>query len=428
MTYQESLDFLYEQLPIFQRVGAAAMKKDLTNTLRLADALNNPERLFKSIHIAGTNGKGSTAHLFASVLQSAGYKVGLYTSPHLKSFRERIKINGELVPESYVVDFVQRCKGLMKEVQPSFFEITVIMAFEYFAQQELDVAVIEAGLGGRLDSTNIITPELSVITSIGLDHEDILGAGIENIAREKAGIIKEGVPAVLGEMPALAKEVIQEYAELKSAPCYYAFDFFQSQLLEKNEVRIHDRPSNSWTNYASDLRGASIEKNLPIVLKGLEVLRTGGYAITNDAIVRGVSSVVKQTGLKGRWQQIRETPLTLADIGHNEEAVGELMNRLNQLLTGDRQLHVVWGMAGDKAVDKVMKLLIKKASYYFCAADIPRAMKVSDLSVLGEKYDLDFETFDSVSEAYEAAQANAKPGDVVFVGGSTFVVAEIKDL
>lgn len=427
MNYQESLDFLYEQLPIFQRVGKAAMKADLTNTIVLADRLGNPEKKFKSIHIAGTNGKGSTAHMYASVLQSAGYKVGLYTSPHLKSFRERIRINGEMVSEAFVIDFVQRCKDLMLEVKPSFFEITVIMAFEYFAQQEIDVAVIETGLGGRLDSTNIIAPDLAVITSVSRDHEDILGAGIENIAREKAGIIKAGKPVVIGRLPREAEVIVEKTAKEKQAKLVKAHEAYQSKVIDESTMGITATRLQSRFTYESDLRGSSLHKNLPIVLAACDVLNHAGYRISDMAIADGIQKVVTQTGLRGRWQQLREKPRVLVDIGHNEEAVIDLMTRLKSM-NSTGKLRIVWGMAADKDVAKIMDLLIKDASYYFCAADIPRALPVQQLVDYGESKGLRYQSFDTVSEAYDKAILDSMDDDLVFVGGSTFVVAEIKDL
>ncbi|SHK44478.1 dihydrofolate synthase / folylpolyglutamate synthase [Reichenbachiella agariperforans] len=427
MDYQESLDFLYEQLPIFQRIGKAAMKKDLTNTIVLAEALSNPQHDFKSVHIAGTNGKGSTAHMFASVLQEAGYRVGLYTSPHLKSFRERIRVNGQLVSKEFVVDFVERCKNLMVEVKPSFFEMTVIMAFEYFSKEKVDIAVIETGLGGRLDSTNIILPELSVITSIGLDHEDILGTGLANIAREKAGIIKESIPVIIGDLASEAKEEVAAVAKQKKAPVFCPSEWYETLVLADHHIRVVNRDTKKSIEFTSELGGYSLLKNVPLILEGVSQLRTRGFAISDQQAVDGIRQVVSHTGLKGRWQKLRVSPTVVADIGHNEEAVRELMSRLDTQRQGAK-LHVVWGMAGDKSIESIFRLLLKDASYYFCAADIPRALSVNELARLGDEHKLNYTTHDTVSAAYEAALANVHKEDWVFVGGSTFVVAEIKDI
>ncbi|PIB35166.1 hypothetical protein BFP72_07025 [Reichenbachiella sp. 5M10] len=424
MTYQEALDFLYSQLPIFQRIGKAAMKADLSNTIALAKALSNPERSFKSIHIAGTNGKGSTAHMYASVLQEAGYKVGLYTSPHLKDFRERIRVNGELMDSDFLVPFVERTKQLMLDVQPSFFEITVIMAFEYFRMQQVDVAVIETGLGGRLDSTNIVDSVLSVITSIALDHEDILGHGIENIAREKAGIIKSDTPVVLGKLSPEAFSVMQARAEELGAPLVLSHAFSEAKF-EDGVLSLIDLDSNEQYSIESELGGNSLVKNVPVVIRGVRSLKEKGFQVSKEQLVQGINRVVTNTGLKGRWQTLRESPEVICDIGHNEEAVSELMQRLARI---GKKVHIVWGMAADKSVDSVFQLLLKDARYYFCAAQIPRALSVDGLKTIADKYGLRGGKYASVSDAYAAALDEARENDVVFVGGSTFVVAEIKDL
>ncbi|UXP31379.1 bifunctional folylpolyglutamate synthase/dihydrofolate synthase [Reichenbachiella agarivorans] len=428
MNYQESLDFLYEQLPIFQRIGKAALKKDLTNTLVLAEARSNPHHGFKSIHIAGTNGKGSTAHMFASVLQEAGYKVGLYTSPHLKSFRERIRINGEEIDKDFVVDFVENCKSLMLEVQPSFFEMTVIMAFEYFAKQNVDVAVIEAGLGGRLDSTNVISPVLSVITSVGLDHEDILGQGIVNIAKEKSGIIKSNTPIVLGSLTNEAHQVMKDQAMIKHATLVDAHEGFVLSQSENRSLSLIETATGDQYSFDSELGGNSLLKNVPVIIKGIEQLRSSGFHISKENVINGVNKVVSNTGLKGRWQLVRENPTVIADIGHNQEALEELMLRLSHTKKEGTKLHVVWGMAADKSIEKIFDLLLKDAQYYFCAAKIPRALSVDDLQKYAKQYDLTYHSYESVDQAYEAALKNASVEDLIFVGGSTFVVAEIKDL
>lgn len=408
MNYKEVLDFLYTQLPMYQRVGKVAFKKDLTNTLALSDRLDNPHKRFRSIHVAGTNGKGSTAHMLASILQSSGYKVGLYTSPHLRSFRERIRVNGEQVSENFVIDFVQRIKPAIEEISPSFFEITVVMAFEYFAQQQVDIAVVETGLGGRLDSTNVITPVLSVITSISLDHQDMLGDTLELIAAEKAGIIKEKIPVVVGKLPAEAHEVISRIAEERHSPC----------LGPKSIVGS--------VNFESDVSPEVLRLNLGTVLQSIDVLKKSGWNVSSDQIESGLKHLARQTGLKGRWQRLRSKPLTYCDVGHNEEAVDWLMERINEIEY--RKLHIVWGAVEDKLVDKIFSLLKKEADYYFCAANVPRAMPVEKLAAKARDRGLIGQVFDSVDHAYEAALKQAGPDDLIFVGGSTFVVAELKDL
>ena len=408
MNYQEVLDFLYTQLPMYQRVGKVAFKKDLTNTLRLSEQLNNPHLKFKNIHVAGTNGKGSTSHMLASVLQSAGYKVGLYTSPHLKSFRERIRVNGAEVEESFITQFVNDNTASIKEIAPSFFEITVVMAFEYFAQQEVDFAVIETGLGGRLDSTNIIIPELSVITSISLDHQEMLGNTIEEIAREKAGIIKKGKPVVVGKLPEAALKQIEIVAAQMDSK------------LNKPEQTI------SIEGFESDLSKHVLELNLGTVFRCVEELRLQGVVISESHFRSGIAHVVKQTGLKGRWQTLKTSPLTICDVGHNEEAVVWLMYKISQVEY--KKLHILWGSVSDKSVEKIFPLLIKDCTYYFCAANVPRAMKADVLAGLAYQSGLVGNVYPSVDEAYAAALSNADENDLLFIGGSTFVVAEIKDL
>lgn len=409
MNYEEVLDFLYTQLPMYQRVGKTAFKKDLTNTLHLAKALGNPEQQYKSIHIAGTNGKGSTSHMLASVLQSAGYKVGLYTSPHLKSFRERIRVDGVAIEESYVEGFVNTNKEVIQCISPSFFEITVIMAFDYFASQKVDFAVIETGLGGRLDSTNVITPVLSIITSISLDHQDMLGDTIEKIAIEKAGIIKAQVPVVVGHLPQEATAAIRRIAQERL-----------SELDEPKKGLEAEKPTDS------DLSPQVVKLNYDTVCRAVQRLNKLNSSIDNAALRSGIKNVVAQTGLKGRWQVLRHDPLTICDVGHNEEAIVWLMDEIAKIDYDN--LHVVWGMVKDKSTERVFQLLNKECEYYFCAADVPRAMAASELATLAINYGLSGKVYGSVDEAYQLALSNAGANDLVFVGGSTFVVAEIKDL
>ncbi|MEP2023074.1 MAG: folylpolyglutamate synthase/dihydrofolate synthase family protein [Reichenbachiella sp.] len=408
MNYQEVLDFLYTQLPMYQRVGKVAFKKDLTNTLRLSESLGHPHEKFKSIHVAGTNGKGSTSHMIASVLQSAGFKVGLYTSPHLRSFRERIRVNGEEVKESFIADFVNHNKLIIEEIAPSFFEITVVMAFEYFSQHQVDIAVVETGLGGRLDSTNIITPELSVITSISLDHQDMLGNTLKDIAKEKAGIIKKDVPVAVGKLPDEALEVIRQVA--------------------KNNQSFLSEPGKelNFGGWNSDLSPEVLKLNLETVSRSIGLLKKRGMNISEEDFKNGIEQVVQRTGLKGRWQKLRSSPLTICDVGHNEEAVAWLMSQIGNI--NYKNLHIVWGSVSDKSVEKIFPLLIKNCEYYFCAANVPRAMKVEVLEKWAAEFGLSGNIYNSVDDAYRKALGNADKDDLIFIGGSTFVVAELKDL
>ena len=405
MTYQEALDFLYTQLPVYQKIGKKAFNKDLAKTVELCRFLGNPEQDFQTIHVAGTNGKGGTSHMLASILQASGLKVGLYTSPHLKSFRERIRINGSMIMESFVPGFVHKIQPVIKKIQPSFFEITVAMAFDYFSKEDVDIAVIETGLGGRLDSTNVITPILSVITSIGLDHMDILGGTIKEIAAEKGGIIKNGVPVVVGSVDSVSHEVLEKIAE-------------------RNNSVLHD--AEGGFDFQSDLKGASFSLNLSTVIKSVECLKDMGYSISKSELASGLRSVCKNTGLKGRWQILNQEPLTVCDIGHNVQAVESLLEEMKKV--SYRQLHIVWGMAKDKSVAEVLSLLPKDACYYFCAAKIERAMSALDLSLEADKQGLSGKVCESVGSAIAWTKDKAKSDDLIFIGGSTFVVAEIEGL
>ncbi len=404
MTYQETLDYLFAQLPMFQRVGGAAYKVDLSNTILLCKILGNPENKFKSIHVAGTNGKGSTSHMIASILQESAYKVGLYTSPHLKDFRERVKINGQMISEDEVVRFVEKYQSEFEKINLSFFEWTVGLAFKYFADQKVDIAVIETGLGGRLDSTNVILPELSIITNIGFDHTQFLGDTLEKIAFEKAGIIKNKIPVVIGETQAEIKSVFINKANESDANCYFA-DQFNSE------------------EYVSDLKGIYQKKNKKTVARAIQILIEKGWKIPNNAIVNGLQNVIKNTGLLGRWQTINQTPLTICDTGHNESGVKEIVNQLTQM--SYKKLHFVFGAVNDKSIDNVVALLPKDASYYLCQAKIPRALDVDLLYKIFKKFNLNAQKFDSVHSALKTAQQNCESSDLVFVGGSTFVVAEV---
>lgn len=422
MTYRETLDYLYRNLPMFQRVGASAFKKDLINTRLLCNALGNPQNTFKSIHIAGTNGKGSTSHMLAAVLQTSGYKTGLYTSPHLKEFTERIRVNGHEVSQGFVMNFVDRVKPLIDEIKPSFFEITVAMAFDYFAQEKVDVAVIETGLGGRLDSTNIISPCLSVITNISWDHMDLLGNTLPQIASEKAGIIKTHTPVIVSERQSEVESVFVDQAKASGSEIKFASDHIQVDKADSGwEVQHHGQKKI----YPLDLFGAYQKKNLPGVLMAIEVLRSQGFTLPEPAVAEGLAHAARITGLKGRWQKLSDRPLTICDTGHNEAGILEILNQLKGLRYN--RLHWVWGMVKDKDV-KVLHLLPKDAHYYFCQAAIPRAMPVEELYQKATTAGLTGEPVPNVNDALKLAMARSTSDDVILIGGSTFVVAELDNL
>lgn len=432
MNYQETLDYLFNSLPMFQRVGASAFKSDLDNTLKLCSHLNNPEQKFKSIHVAGTNGKGSTSHTLAAIFQSAGYKTGLYTSPHLKSFTERIRIDGEEITEDSVVRFVAENKNFLDELKPSFFEMTVGMAFWYFAQQKVDIAIIEVGMGGRLDSTNVIIPELCVITNIGYDHMQFLGETLPEIAAEKAGIIKSKVPVVISQSQVETTSVFQEKAAEMNAPIVFADENFEiTRLGEKRneekllaEFRVKSRQKAFELEYA--LLGNYQRFNLPGILEAVNQMRNQGWNISEAALEQGLSEVSTLTGLKGRWQILGENPTVIADTGHNEPGIREILAQLETYKFN--QLWMVIGMVQDKDISKILALLPKEANYIFCQADLPRALAANLLSEKAASFGLMGESIPKVNEALTFARKNAKPDDLIFVGGSTFVVAEIDEL
>jgi len=421
--YEDVLEYLYTQLPMFQRMGGAALKKDLTNTIALCEALGNPQHQFKSIHIAGTNGKGSCSHYTASILQAAGFKTGLYTSPHLKNFTERIKINGEEMLPQAVIDFVNANKALIERIKPSFFEITVAMAFDYFAKQQVEIAIIEVGMGGRLDSTNVITPEVCLITNISKDHEQWLGKGLVNIAKEKAGIIKPGVPIVVSERQDEVAQVFKEVALVNNATIYFAPDYYTAILNDAFKICKGDEALFSF----SDPQIASYQtKNIPAVLKVIDVLKEMGFSIALENIKYGLQHMVKSTGLKGRWQLLSQKPKTICDVGHNEAGVRLIVEQLKK--ENYKHLHIVWGSVNDKDITEVLALLPKEAVYYFCQANIPRALPVDELKAKADTYGLQGASFNSVTEALKSAQDQATPDDLIFIGGSTFVVAELDQL
>jgi dihydrofolate synthase / folylpolyglutamate synthase len=424
MTYRETVQYLYQSLPMFQRVGASAYKKDLTNTLALCEVLGNPHNKFKSIHVAGTNGKGSCSHMLAAVLQSAGYKTGLYTSPHLKEFTERIRVNGIEVEKDFVVDFVQRIKPAIEKIQPSFFEITVVMAFDYFARQAVDVAVVEVGLGGRLDSTNVIHPVLSLITNISWDHMDLLGNSLQLIASEKAGIIKPGVPVVISERQTEVEDVFLSKARECGSKLIFAAD--EVQLVKQNGNQITVRQHDYVTTYSLELTGIYQQKNLPGVLTCLNELKRLHFLVDEEHIRAGLSKAASVTGLKGRWQTINDHPLTICDTAHNEAGIGEVVRQIQS--TPHKSLRMVWGMVKDKEVLKILGQLPRHAAYYFCEASIPRALPAVELKAQAEAAGLKGEVVTDVNEAIAKARKESDPDDLVFVGGSTFVVAEINNL
>ncbi|WP_113654839.1 bifunctional folylpolyglutamate synthase/dihydrofolate synthase [Pedobacter namyangjuensis] len=427
MTYAQTLDFLYSKLPMFTRVGAVAIKKDLHNTLAMCKALGNPQNKFKSIHIAGTNGKGSTSHMLAAIFQKAGYKTGLYTSPHLKDFRERIRVNGKMVSKAFVKDFVNEQKKLIQEIEPSFFEVTVAMAFDYFAKQKVDVAIIEVGLGGRLDSTNIIMPELSVITNISLDHTNILGNTLPEIAFEKAGIIKPNIPVIIGERHLETEAVFITKATAQNANISFAEDVVDITNIKKNanylSANFNFKNGEQLENLKSDLTGSYQTKNLLTVLASVDQLNKIGVNISLDAVKDALRNVKKITGLQGRWQTLSKNPLVICDTGHNKAGITEVLQNINQ--TPHQNLHFVIGMVNDKDISGVLALLPKNATYYFCQPNLERALNVQQLYNQAKNYQLVGKTYLSVKEAFVTAKANAKPNDLVFVGGSTFVVAEV---
>lgn len=428
-TYSEAVDYLYSNLPMFQRVGAVAYKKDLTNTLALCEALGNPQRKFKTVHIAGTNGKGSTSHMLASILQEAGYKTGLYTSPHLKDFTERIRINGATVDQQFVISFINKVQTVIEEIKPSFFEITVAMAFDYFAQQQVEVAVIEVGLGGRLDSTNVITPELSLITNIGWDHMDLLGDSLDKIAYEKAGIIKSKIPIIISQRQADIESVFQHKAEGEEAPLCFAEDFYEVKL---NSDGAFDGFNVFWNKaffFAIDtfpLGGMYQRNNIQGVLMAVEILNEQGFVISLDALQSGLINVVSNTGLKGRWQKIGDKPLTICDTGHNKDGIEQVVKQLAKL--SYQQLHIVMGMVKGKDHQAVLSMMPKEAKYYFCEAKIPRAEQAAVLAEQAKAFGLLGVVVPDVNDALAAARLQAETADVIFVGGSTFVVAELNDL
>ena len=401
MTYQQCLDWLFSQLPMYQRTGSIAYKADIGNIVQATERLGNPHRNFKSIHIAGTNGKGSTSHLLASVLQEAGYKTGLYTSPHLKDFRERIRINGEMIKQESVLQFIIDNKDWFSQIGMSFFEMTVALAFHHFCKERVDVAIIEVGLGGRLDSTNIIQPELSIITNIGLDHTELLGDRIEKIAREKGGIIKPRTPILIGRKQDQTKAIFDKIAQDNHSKLYYA---------ENCDIY-------------SDLKGNYQKENINTAYTAIKILRNQAWNILDKHIENGFKNVQNNTSFLGRWMTLGQSPSIICDTGHNVDGVKRIVEQIKK--TNFEELHIVFGVVNDKSIDGILKLLPKKAQYYFCQAQIPRAMHVDLLFTKAQEHQLTGNCFKSVADAFKSARSVAKENDLIFIGGSTFVVAEI---
>jgi dihydrofolate synthase / folylpolyglutamate synthase len=428
MTYQQTLSYLYAQLPMFSRIGSAAYKADLHNTIALCDSIGNPQTKFKTIHIAGTNGKGSTSHMLAAILQSAGYKTGLYTSPHIKDFRERIRVNGEMIKEEAVVKFVARTKEKSDEVNPSFFELTVAMAFDYFAAEQCDIAIIETGLGGLLDSTNIITPILSVITNIGYDHQNILGNTLQEIATQKAGIIKENVPVVIGETLPETKQIFIDTANKKNAEIFFAEEMFipESLYVEDNILISHLSEVMTCKNkiFKLGLTGLYQAKNICTVLESVEQLKNIGINISEAALQKGLLEVKEMTGLRGRWEILQQNPTIIADVAHNKDGISQVIQQL-QTTYPNSNIHFVLGFVKDKDVREVLKLFPTNAAYYFTNAHIPRAMPVSELTEKANLAGLSGNSFENVNDAIATAKNNATANDVIMICGSFFVLAEL---
>ncbi|MGV6831981.1 MAG: bifunctional folylpolyglutamate synthase/dihydrofolate synthase [bacterium] len=403
MKYQEAVQWMFKQLPMYQRQGASAYKKDLSNTILLANYLGNPEKKLNTIHVGGTNGKGSSSHMLASILQEAGYKVGLYTSPHLKDFRERIKINGKPISKNFVIGFIKKHRIFFEANNLSFFEMTVGMAFDAFVKKKVDVAIIEVGLGGRLDSTNIIKPIVSIITNIGYDHQHILGNTLPEIANEKAGIIKHKTSVIIGERHTETEKVFIDKAEAEKAPISFAEEF-------------------SFKEYETDLKGSYQSKNKQTVLAALSIIKKH-FKVNDTAIRRGLKNVIANTGLMGRWQILSEEPLIICDTAHNKEGLTLVMRQL--LALPYKELHMVLGFVDDKKLSELISLFPKKAIYYFCTPDVPRGKPVNETKEIFASHKILGKTFSSVSKAFRAAKLNSNSSDIIFVGGSTFVVAEV---
>jgi dihydrofolate synthase/folylpolyglutamate synthase len=427
MDYQQTIDYLFTRLPMFSRIGAAAYKNDLSNTIALCNFLGNPQKQFKSIHIAGTNGKGSVSHMLSAIFQTAGYKTGLYTSPHLKDFRERIKINNDWIKEDFVIEFTEKIQSLIGLIEPSFFEITVAMAFEYFVKMEVEIGIIEVGLGGRLDSTNIITPELSVITNIGYDHMNILGGTIDKIAFEKAGIIKKKIPVVIGETGPESSIVFKKMAIDQDATISFADQkrFVAEWRFEKHQLiaEVTQSHSNAKQYYRLDLIGLYQTKNLITVLEAIRVMQDMGWNISEWQLQKALMEVKHLTGLHGRWEVIQENPMIVLDVGHNEDGIAQIVRQIE--ITDHEELHIVIGLVKDKEIERILRLLPKHAHYYYTKAQIPRALPELQLAEMAAAFGLKGNMYASVGKAIESAKEISHKKDLIVVCGSVFVVGEV---
>lgn len=428
MNYAETIDYLYTRLPMFSRIGAPALKPGLDNITRLCKSLGDPHKKFKSIHIAGTNGKGSVSHMLAAILQTAGYKTGLHTSPHLYDFRERLKVNGEPAPEDFVTSFVENIKPLIEEMVPSFFEISIAMTFEYFAQQKVGVAIVETGLGGRLDSTNILQPELSIITNIGLDHMQLLGNSPGEIAAEKAGIIKKNIPVVIGEAEPGIAAIFEKITKEKDAPITYATDQFSivdyHNRIHSMDVEVAKKNYMDHFKYEIDLPGIYQLKNLLTVLQATSVLNQMDWKLDNEYVRKALANVRKLTGLHGRWEVIHEKPLVILDVAHNEDGIRMVLQQLE--LIAPTSVHIILGMVKDKAITKILSLLPSGAQYYFTQAHVPRALAAEQLQKQAATFHLKGDTYNDVNEALKTALNHAGESDLILVCGSIFLVAEVR--
>lgn len=427
MTYDETLEYLFSALPMYQRIGKAAYKASLDNSFALDEYFGHPHINFKSIHIAGTNGKGSVSHMLASILQAAGYKTGLYTSPHLKDFRERIRINGVMIPKREVTSFISKNKQILEELKPSFFEMTVALAFWYFHSRNIDIAIIETGMGGRLDSTNIINPLLSVITNIGLDHSQFLGNTHALIAKEKAGIIKPGIPVIIGERNKHTYDVFRKEARKNKSPLFFAEDHFQTNYSFLSSERmqilnITNHKTGISSEYKTDLLGLYQQKNIQTVLEAIEVLKSKKIIITDTMITDGLSKVRETTGFRGRWEEIGYNPLIICDTAHNKEGLTIAVRQIMQIPW--KNLHFILGVSEDKDIDSILKLLPENAIYYFTRANIPRALEAEKLEEKAKNAGLTGLAFPSVNDALRAAKKKADKEDLIFISGSIFVIAE----
>lgn len=427
MNYPETLQFLFKQLPMFQRTGAAAYKANLDNTKALCRKLGNPQNNFPTIHIAGTNGKGSVSHFVASILQEAGYKTGLFTSPHLKDFRERIRINGAMIPEEKVVTFVEQNQENFKSLTPSFFEYTFSMAMQYFADEKIDILVAETGMGGRLDSTNITRSILSVITNIGFDHMQFLGNTISEIAAEKAGIIKHNAPIIIGEYQPETENIFKSKAASENTRLQFASDLFQVHKIKTKKNKLHleveSRAEERTLIFQCPLAGQYQVKNIITAIAAISQLKELGYDISDQQVGLGINKVIVNTGIRGRWEILNETPLVICDTAHNQEGLYLVIEQLKKLTY--QNLHIVLGVVADKNIDQILGLFPNDALYYFCNANIPRALPGKELMHQAKKFRMKGENYRSVKEAYSVALKTANPNDLIFIGGSTFLVAEI---